>query len=123
MFLHCGEIANAVPELFVLFFFIYLKIGSDVKKGQQWKCVHLFKKWMYQRYFCAYWRRRLGDGFLTVQIFLRPQGTVDANCLGCSVLSRLKGNRRLVTPQSSQTARGICSGVLIISIPEITHLP
>lgn len=35
MFLHYGEIANAAPELFVLFFFIYLKIGSDVKKGQQ----------------------------------------------------------------------------------------
>lgn len=66
--------------------------------------------------------RRLGNGFLTVQILLRPQGTVDANCLGCSVLSRLKGKHGLFTPQSSQTARGICSGVLIITIPEITYL-
>lgn len=70
----------------------------------------------------------IGEGglemdFLNVQIFLRPQGTVDANCLGRSVLSRLKGNHRLFTPQSSQTARGISSGVLIISIPEITYLP
>ena len=60
--------------------------------------------------------------FLTVTILLRPQGTAGTNCLGRSVLWRLKGNRGLFTPPSSQTARGICSGLLIISKPEITYL-
>lgn len=93
------------------------------RRANSVKCMHFLMKWIFLWCFVLIGERRLGNGFLTVQIFLRPRGTVDTNCLGCSVLLRLKGNHMLFTPQSLQTARGICSGVLIISAPEITYLP
>lgn len=103
--------------------FLVLKIGSNIQKGQQCgMCALLEEVDIFNGIFVLIGERRLWNRFLTVQIFLRPQGTVDANCLGCSVPLRLEGNHRLFTPQFSLRARGICSGPLTISIPEITHL-
>lgn len=83
--------------------FLLLKIGSNVQKR-----ANLLKKWICLWYFLPLTgKRRLVNGFLTDQIFLRPQGTADTNCLGCSVPTRLKWNRVLVTPQSSQTERAV----------------
>lgn len=88
--------------------FLVIKTGSE--GPVMWNVCTSWRS--FYRYFHAYWKRAAWKWILTDQIFLRPQGTVNSNCLDSSVFARLKGKRRLFTPRPHRQTVKSFSGVL-----------
>lgn len=101
---------------------LVVKFGSDVSKRGQ-RCGMYALLGYFYGIFLLIWGKKASsrNGFLTDQIFLRPQGTVDANCLGCSVRSRLKRESQPLHPRSPREESA--QVYLLLPLPEITHLP